>query len=127
MRRRERDCWESFDQSMALYNYIDGGGSDPRKVTEYWHRTFNCIAKCLGFNRVTRRILWHDLVYGNWTHLHQNAEESELGPDEWLDKLKWDVFYASDRPSLDRLTRCHWFYMEAAVDCVGMLDMMEEV
>ena len=120
---RDMGWKEPYEQSMALCKYVglrDATGLDGlerghitfSKVEEYWHRTFNCVAKRLGFNKATRRILWDDLVMGNWERLHQTDEERHMTSDEWLDKLYWDVFYCSDRWSLDRLTRCHWMYRQ---------------
>lgn len=106
------DYEQPYHQSMALCRYIDGGDCDPRKVRERWHRTFCCVARLLGFNRATTRILWEDLVHGNWERLHQTDEERLLSPDSWLGKLRDDVFYCSDRWCLDRLTRCHWLYRQ---------------
>lgn len=109
---RDMSWKQPYEQSMALYRYLDGGGCDPNKVAEQWHRTFCCVAKYLGFNRETRRILWGELAQGNWEHLHRTEYESRYTSDKWLDELKWDVFYTSDRASLDRLTRCHWMYRQ---------------
>ncbi len=101
---------QPFEQSMALDRYIEKGNCTPEKVTEYWHRTFCCVAKYLGFNAATRRILWEELVAGNWSRLHMSYDEGLNTSDDWLRDLRWDVFYCSDRWSLDRLTRCHWLY-----------------
>ena len=118
---------QPYEQSMALCGYIGvkswsldeeppeymrRGHVTPKKVEEYWHRAFNCVAKYLGFNKATRKILWEDLACGNWEHLHQTEEEKSRTPDEWLDKLYWDVHYCSDRWALDRLTRCHWLWRQ---------------
>ena len=103
---------QPYEQSMALCRYIKGGNCKPEKVEEYWHRAFMCISKHLGFDKAARRILWEDLVCGNWEHLHQTEDEMERTADEWLEELRGDVFYTSDRASLDRLTRCHWLYRQ---------------
>ena len=118
---------QPYEQSMALCGYIGvkswslddeppvelrRGHVTPKKVEECWHRAFNCVAKYLGFNKATRKILWEDLACGNWEHLHQTEEEKSRTPDEWLDKLYWDVHYCSDRWALDRLTRCHWLWRQ---------------
>lgn len=117
-RKRHTKGWKQpLSQSMALCEYIDRGGCTPEKVTEHWHRVFCCAAKQFGFNRTARRILWDELVAGNWSRLHLSYEESLGTPDDWLRYLRWDVCYCSDRWSLDRLTRCHWLYrmyMQAA-------------
>lgn len=110
-RKRHTKGWnQPFSQSMALCEYISRGNCDPEKVTEHWHRVFCCVAKYLGFNRATRRFLWEELVAGNWSRLHLSYDEGLRVPDDWLQDLRGDVFYCSDRWNLDRLTRCHWLY-----------------
>ena len=119
MSKRDMRWLEPYEQSIALCRYIQRSHVTPEKVEEYWYRAFNCVAKYLGFNKATRRILWEDLVMGNWRRLHQTDEESRYTPEKWLDKLYWEVTYCSDRWSLDRLTRCHWLwrqYSESEVD-----------
>ena len=112
MRTNDNGWRQPFKQSMALFRYLSRGHCTPPKVEEHWHRTFSCVAKHLGFNRSARRILWNDLVQGNWKRLHATDEEEQKTPDEWLDELRWEVYYCSDRWSLDRLTRCHWLYRQ---------------
>lgn len=104
---RDMSWWEPFVQSDALIKYIERGNCRPKKVTEYWHRVFNCVAKYLGFNKATRKVLWDELVLGNWRLLHSDEQKTA---DDWLNDLYYDVMYCSDRWSLDRLTRCHWMY-----------------
>lgn len=110
-----REGWrEPFDQSAALVNYISNAGvhCKPESVLVMWKRTFCCVAKYLGFNRATRRILWEELVRGNWKRLHQTTEEESKTAEEWLEMFCGDVAYCSDRWSLDRLTRCHWLFRQ---------------
>ena len=111
---RDMSWMQPLEQSVALCRYIAQGDCDPRRVEEHWHRTFNCVAKYLGFNKSTRRILWEDLVYGNWDRLHMTEDEKRMTPDDWLDKLHWEVLCCSDRYTLDRLTRCHWIWRQYA-------------
>ena len=111
---RDMSWVQPLEQSAALSRYIEQGNCNPRKVEEHWHRTFNCVAKYLGFNRSTRRILWEDLVRGDWGRLHQTPVEECKTSDDWLDRLHWEVVYCSDRWSLDRLTRCHWIWRQYA-------------
>lgn len=110
--KKDMSWKEPFNQSFVLVNYIKAGNCRPQKVEEHWHRTFSCVAKYLGFNKSTRKVLWEELAYGNWSHLHKTEEEDKRTPEEWLEKLQYDVFYCSDRWSLDRLTRCHWLYRQ---------------
>lgn len=110
--KKDTSWKEPFNQSFVLVNYIKAGNCRPQKVEEHWHRTFSCVAKYLGFNKATRKVLWEELVCGNWERLHTTEEEDKLTPEEWLEKLRYEVFYCSDRWSLDRLTRCHWLYRQ---------------
>ena len=111
--KKDMSWVEPYRQSCILSNYTKTPDNcTPQKVEEYWHRTFSCVAKYLGFNKATRKILWEELVYGNWERLHTTEEEQKLTPQEWLRKLHYEVFYCSDRWSLDRLTRCHWLYRQ---------------
>lgn len=108
---------EPYRQSFGLTDYVNDSIKTeivcrPKKVEERWHRTFNCVAKYLGFNKATRRILWKELFCGNWNRLHTTEEEDKMTSVEWLDKLCCEVFYCSDRWSLDRLARCHWLYRQ---------------
>ena len=116
--KQPKKRWKQpYQQSMALHAYIDKGGCTPEGVAERWHHTFCCIAEYLGFNRQSRRILWNELVYGNWERLHMTDAEEEYTPDHWLSCLGDDVWYCSDRWCLDRLTRCHWLYRKY-MECV---------
>lgn len=99
-----------YKKSMALCAYIDCGRRRPEDVAALWHDAFLGVAKHLGFNGKARRILWDELALGNWNHLHPTKDEQRWTPEEWLGELRADVFYCSDRWSLDRLTRCHWLY-----------------
>lgn len=110
--KKDMSWVEPYEQSFALVNYIKAGTCRPQKLEEHWHRTFNCVAKFLGFNRATRKVLWNELVCGNWERLHTTEEENERTPEEWADELCLEVSYCSDRWSLDRLTRCHWLYRQ---------------
>lgn len=115
--QKTQDWYQPYTQSVALCGYIDDGGRAPRKVSKLWRCAFSCVAKYLGFNKATRRILWEQLVQGNWDRLHQTEEEARRTPEEWLDKLYWQVSYCSDRWSLDRLSRCHWLYRQYMEAC----------
>lgn len=115
MRRGKRNTsWrESFNQSFALVHYTEAPEScSLQKVDEYWHRTFSCVARHLGFNKATTKILWEELAEGNWDRLHTTEEEQKMTPEEWLERLHCQVFYCSDRWSLDKLMRCHWLYRQ---------------
>ena len=84
----------------------------PNGVESRWHEIFSHVCKLLGFNKSATKILWKELAYGNWTHLHETDEERNRSADEWLDAFSIDMFYCSDRWSLDRLMRCHWQFRQ---------------
>jgi hypothetical protein len=96
---------------MELCSYIKDGDCTQKGIEGRWHKTFSLVLAYLGpFPRDTRRYMWDELVSGNWERLHITDEERCLPPEYWLEELRSDVFYCSDRWSLDRLTRCHWLY-----------------
>lgn len=84
----------------------------PEEIKNNWHLIFQEVAKTLGFDSVAIDILWDNLVVGNWERLHATDEERALSEADVLKAFKSDVFYCSDRWSLDRLTRCHWLYRQ---------------
>ena len=104
----------AYDKSMDLYAYLDGGGSDVAVVERMWHATFARALREMGFNRRATRLLWENLVCGNWKRLHLTQDERDgMTTGDWLDNLKGEVWYCSDRWSLDRVMRCHWLYRVA--------------
>lgn len=115
----KKEPWVApYEASMALCRYVDGGGCTPDGIERTWHNVFGAVAKCMGFPKKARRFLWESLVQGNWERLHLTEEERSKTPDEWLDELRGDVWYCSDRWSLDRLARCHWTHL-AYMDACG--------
>ncbi len=82
------------------------------ELTRRWKSVFFLIAKCMGFNKLGRRYLFDHLVEGNWKHLHRTKEENMWSRAKWLDNFASDLWYCSDRMSLDRLTRLHWQYRQ---------------
>lgn len=103
---------DSMRESCGLHRYIETESATPEGVGRRWRQVFNCVCRDFGFTRKQRKYLWENLVLGNWGHLHQTEEESEKPTSRWLEELSWDVFYCSDRWSMDRLTRCHWTYRQ---------------
>lgn len=99
------------DECMRLRKYIK---CEPTAygVESRWHEIFSHVCRILGFNKSATKILWNELAYGNWKHLHETDEERSKSAEEWLDDFSSDVFYCSDRWSLDRLMRCHWQFRQ---------------
>lgn len=81
-------------------------------VEKLWRRVFGTVLADFGFPRKARTFLWDNLVVGNWKHLHMTETEKTYGADDWLDLLVGEVFYCSDRWTMDRLVRCHWMYRQ---------------
>ncbi|MBR3160112.1 MAG: hypothetical protein IKF14_13595 [Atopobiaceae bacterium] len=104
----------AFEKSTSLCMYLRNGGKDPRKIGRMWRAAFSRVLREMGFNRKARKVMWDMLALGNWKRLHQTEEEKLKTREEWLEALQWEVFYCSDRWSLDRLTRCHWLYRQWA-------------
>ena len=109
-----RDEWKpAFDASMRFHAYVYNNLSiDPEMVVRLWRSVFGCVLKSFGVPKKSRRLLWEELVKGNWGRLHQTERECELSSSQWLGQLHDEVWYCSDRWSLDRLTRCHWLYRQ---------------
>lgn len=104
--------WEqAMRQSMSFCD-IARHHATPKEIEESWHRAFSCAAKSIGINKAAMEILWHHLAEGNWERLNLTDEEFKRTSDDWLDSLREDVWYCSDRWSLDRLTRCHWKFRQ---------------
>lgn len=111
MKRKSQSWKYPYDASMELCAYLKKGDCTQKGVESRWHKTFSLVLAYLGpFPRATRSYLWDELVIGNWERLHLTDEEQRMPPDHWLEKLRWEIWYCSDRWSLDRLTRCHWLY-----------------
>lgn len=70
------------------------------------------VCQYIGIDMFSAAILFDTLVLGNWEHIHKTEEEQTYSREKWIDLFAGDVFYCSDRWSLDRLTRCHWMYRQ---------------
>lgn len=82
------------------------------ELARRWKSVFFLITKRMGFNELGRQYLWDYLVEGNWEHFHQTEEERTWKREKWLEEFSFDLWYCSDRMSLDRLTRLHWMYRQ---------------
>lgn len=81
-------------------------------VKASWHKIFNNACLYLGINRRSANVLWSDMCYGNWKHLHRTEEEEKKTESQWFDDFINDMFYCSDRWSVDRLMRVHWMFRQ---------------
>lgn len=103
---------DAFDKAMDLCDYLKTAGADveDRVLYRMWHAVFSRVLRERGYNRKSIGHMWEELVLGNWKRLHLTDEERRRTRGEWLEDFRSEVFYCSDRWSLDRLARCHWMY-----------------
>ncbi|MBQ9069312.1 MAG: hypothetical protein IJ131_09725 [Eggerthellaceae bacterium] len=102
----------AYELSMELCSYIRHHQPEPEEVTERWRRVFEAVLIRERFTRHAIDYMWEHLAQGNWEHMHQTDEEQGRSADDWLEAFEADVFYCSDRYTLDRLTRCHWLWRQ---------------
>lgn len=100
------------DDCMEFYKKNHGNYDDVDSITNDWHTLFVKVCKYFGINKSSANVLWEDMCLGNWHHLWMTDDEKKKPANEWLDDFIADVFYCSDRWSLDRLMRCHWTYRQ---------------
>lgn len=98
----------AYEKSMELCRYIKTPDCSPSEVELLWRQVFEAVLIREKFTRHAIDYMWSNLAQGNWEHMHQTEVEKARTADEWLDEFRTDVWYCSDRWSLDRLTRCHW-------------------
>lgn len=87
----------------------------PEKVAEItiaWYKCFIKICKKFNINRRGANLLFRHMCVGNWKKIHLTTEEYEMTANEWLDIFLNDLFYCSDRWSVDRLMRVHWAFRQ---------------
>lgn len=110
----KKDSYDvQIEQCCMLSSYIqEHPGITNDELTRRWKSVFFLITKRMGFNKEGRRYLWNRLVEGNWERLHQTKEELMWDRNKWLEEFYLDLWYCSDRMSLDRLTRLHWQYRQ---------------
>lgn len=111
-----------YTDCMDFFARYEKRHDDAKAVTDGWHKVFVGVCKHLGINRRSANVLFENMCLGNWKHLHQTDGESEFTSDIWFDKFLWDVFYCSDRWSVDRLMRCHWCFRQWLSSCVGTME-----
>lgn len=86
--------------------------SSNRKNIKRWKNLFSEVLSNWGFeeNAISKLFEWGAEYGHNWEKLHPSSEEESKTSEEILDKFWGEVYYCSDRMSLDRLFRCHWLY-----------------
>ena len=116
MRPRRNDWSKPYEASMQFVKCITGitehGEYTPYGVEKLWRRVVGSVLADFGLPRKARTFLWNELAVGNWNHLHMTELEKAYKAVDWLDLLSDEVFYCSDRWTMDRLMRCHWIYRQ---------------
>jgi hypothetical protein len=86
------------------------------KIKVEWEELFKLQLKEWGFNDIASNELfeWGNRGH-NWDRLHSTEEEDKLSISECLLQFSGEIYYCSDRMSLDRLFRCHWLYNHAII------------
>lgn len=100
----------SDNASIDLVRCINRGECDVLEIEHLWQLAFSSVLRNFGFPDKCIRVMWDELVVGNWERLHMTDEEQERTAAEWLEQLRLEVYYCSDRWSIDRLSRCHWLF-----------------
>lgn len=110
---------KAYKASMEFYkkynksDNLDIAKTHSRQLMEDWHKCFKTICWSFGINKHDANFLFENLIQFNWKKLHPNDYEEEQQAEHWIEKLASDVFYCSDRWSMDRLMRNHWRYRMA--------------
>lgn len=110
-RNRRSLTLNTMDKCVSLTRYCKGNVT-VSGVEARWRAVFTQVCRSFGMNKAAIRLMWEELAYGNWEHLHQTDNERSMDADWWLTEFRSDVFYCSDRWSLDRLMRCHWKFRQ---------------
>lgn len=117
----------SFNDSMRFIDTYRTNHDNIKSVTSGWHKTFVSVCRGLGINRHSANVLFRGMCDGNWEHLHQTQDEQVKTSEDWFADLIGDVFYCSDRWSIDRLMRCHWYFRQWLMSCVGYVKSYDVV
>lgn len=97
---------------MKFCREYENEHSDVKAISRDWHNIFNKVCGYLGIGKGSTKVLWTNMCCGNWDHLHQTDSEKNNTSDDWFKKFCWDLFYCSDRWTVDRLMRVHWYYLQ---------------
>lgn len=112
------DIWLSLCRKCYDFSRLMRGDSctNPEQIQHYtkeWKKLFFLIIKDLKMGKKAGKVLWNWFgVTNNWEKLWCNDEEEKRRADEWKDFFVWEVFYCSDRWSLDRLLRVQWLFRQ---------------
>lgn len=108
---------DPYEASIRVCELAKEGRCHPGAIEQAWREAFGAAARHLGFTRKDASLLWGELACGDWDRLHLTEAEQGKPASDWLDGFASEVFYCSDRWSLDRLARAHWafrMYMAAS-------------
>lgn len=116
------NCWENrmsvFNDCMEFIDTCRPYNNNAQFVSSQWRAVFIKICGLFGINKRGAKVLFEDACLGNWNHFHQTDKELSMTSDDWFRKFMDDVFYCSDRWSVDRLLRVHWEFRQW---CYGVM------
>ena len=108
-----RVCRECCDIFTYITDKLDEDISvRPDEVEDDWRKCFVASADVLGISRKSANVLYHGFGQGNWEHLHLFDEERGYSLDKWASDFAYDLFYCSDRWSVERMLRVHWLFRQ---------------
>lgn len=78
------------------------------EIISTWHSHMKTLLNRFGFDDLgaEQLVKWGAMGH-NWSKLHWDSEKSSI---EYLKDFAHELYYCSDRMSLDRLFRCHWLF-----------------
>lgn len=84
--------------------------SDMVEICSAWHSIFYDVCYLLDINKRGADTLWNFGEDCNWQHLWISDKEKQMSLNDWYNFFKSEVFYCSDRWSIERLLRTHWSF-----------------
>lgn len=106
----------NFDKIYKIYQDIDSmrksNAYDYKKLKSLWKKFFTMALKDgFDFNKESINVLFDWGSGGhNWIELHPTDEYNKLSKKKKFDKFCHEIFYISDRLSIDRIFRTHWMF-----------------
>ena len=103
---------EEFDLCGFCCKWANGlEGKSPVAVRDAYPRMMRKVLKHrFGIKGKAADRFIREACEGNWSKLYETEMESSAEAEDFAYKLRWDVFYCSDRWSRDRVLRIQWLY-----------------
>lgn len=103
------------DKYYKITNNLDE--CNMKELKKNWEIAFMYILDSWHYPKSVKNDLWNWGEHGNnWDILHiENTKYKDYTKKQLIEEFSGDVFYCSDRMSLDRLLRCHWLYQQILI------------